>query len=130
MSLAAREQPLNLYPATTSAGCRAYFLHAVLHDWPDAEARQILRNLRHAMTPGYSRLLVCEMVLPRTGASVSQAVMDMQMMSCVSAFERTEAAWAKLLSESGFSILRFWPDPKGIETVIEAEVTNLNTPRL
>lgn len=37
-----------------------FFLNHVLHDWPDTRVRQILENLRPAMTPGFSKLLVGE----------------------------------------------------------------------
>ncbi|KAJ0370057.1 hypothetical protein COL922a_014339, partial [Colletotrichum nupharicola] len=74
------------------------------------------------MTPGYSKLFVYDIVLPPTGASISQATMDVNMMSLLSAAERTQGAWEKLLSEAGFRIVKFWPDPQQYEMVIEAEV--------
>ncbi|KAL3440633.1 S-adenosyl-L-methionine-dependent methyltransferase [Aspergillus insuetus] len=103
-------------------GARAYFMHAILHDWPDDKATQLLTNTRAAMTPGYSKLFVYDIVLPPTGASISQTTMDVNMMSLLSAAERTQGAWEKLLAEAGFRIARFWPDPQEYEMVIEAEV--------
>ncbi|KAJ9347741.1 hypothetical protein DTO027B9_8892 [Paecilomyces variotii] len=70
-------------------GSRAYFMHAVLHDWPDDKAKQLLSNTRDAMVKGYSKLFIYEVVLPPTGASVSQATIDIEMMSLLSASERT-----------------------------------------
>ncbi|OKO99642.1 Demethylsterigmatocystin 6-O-methyltransferase [Penicillium subrubescens] len=52
-------------------GSRAYFMHAVLHDWPDDKARLLLENTKDAMVKGYSKLLVYDIVLPPTGASIS-----------------------------------------------------------
>ncbi|KAJ5459556.1 S-adenosyl-L-methionine-dependent methyltransferase [Penicillium daleae] len=103
-------------------GSRAYFMHAVLHDWPDDKARLLLENTRDAMTKGYSKLLVYDIVLPPTGASISQSTMDVNMMSLLSASERTQGAWEKLLTESGFKIVKFWPDPQQYEMIIEAEI--------
>ncbi|KAJ0416865.1 S-adenosyl-L-methionine-dependent methyltransferase [Aspergillus carlsbadensis] len=103
-------------------GSRAYFMHAVLHDWPDDKAHQLLTNTRAAMTPGYSKLFVYDIVLPPTGASISQTTMDVNMMSLLSAAERTQAAWETLLTGAGFRIVKFWPDPQQYEMVIEAEV--------
>ncbi|KAF9765658.1 hypothetical protein IL306_002044 [Fusarium sp. DS 682] len=68
-------------------GSRAYFMHAVLHDWPDAQATQLLKNTKDAMTKGYSKLFIYDIVLPPTEASISQTTMDVQMMSLLSASE-------------------------------------------
>jgi hypothetical protein len=103
-------------------GSRAYFMHAVLHDWPDDKAKHLLGNTRDAMTKGYSKLFVYDIVLPPTGASISQTTMDVNMMSLLSASERTQGAWESLLTDSGFKIIKFWPDPQQYEMVIEAEV--------
>ncbi|RJE22851.1 O-methyltransferase [Aspergillus sclerotialis] len=103
-------------------GSRAYFMHAVLHNWPYDKAKQLLENTRDAMKKGYSKLLVCDIVLPPTGASISQSTMDVEMMAIMSASERTENAWRKLLTDSGFKISSFWPDPQQYEMIIEAEV--------
>ncbi|RDW61789.1 uncharacterized protein DSM5745_10461 [Aspergillus mulundensis] len=103
-------------------GSRAYFLHAVLHDWPDDKASLLLSNTRAAMVPGYSKLIIYDIVLPPTGASISQTTMDVNMMALLSAAERTQGDWEGLLTKAGFRIVRFWPDPQGYEMVIEAEV--------
>lgn len=97
-------------------------MHAVLHDWPDDKARLLLENTKDAMVKGYSKLLVYDIVLPPTGASISQSTMDVNMMSLLSASERTQGAWEKLLTESGFKIVKFWPDPQQYEMIIEAEI--------
>ncbi|KAF5701094.1 hypothetical protein FMUND_14057 [Fusarium mundagurra] len=103
-------------------GARAYFMHAVLHDWPDAQAAQLLQNTKDAMTKGYSKLFVYDIVLPPTGASISQTTMDVQMMSLLSASERTKGQWEELLTGAGFKIVNFWPDPQQYEMLIEAEI--------
>ncbi|KAL4892380.1 S-adenosyl-L-methionine-dependent methyltransferase [Aspergillus ambiguus] len=103
-------------------GSRAYFLHAVLHDWPDHKAKQLLENTRNAMKKGYSKLFIYEVVVPPTGASIAQTTMDVEMMSLLSSSERTQGAWENLLTDSGFKIVNFWPDPQEYEMIIEAEV--------
>ena len=97
-------------------------MHAVLHDWPDDKAKQLLMNTRDAMVKGYSKLFIYDIVLPPTGASISQTTMDVNMMSLLSASERTQDAWKKLLADAGFKIVNFWPDPQQYEMIIEAEV--------
>ena len=39
-------------------------MHAVFHDWPDAEATTILTHTRDAMTKGYSKLFIYDIVNP------------------------------------------------------------------
>ncbi|KAJ5730043.1 uncharacterized protein N7483_004551 [Penicillium malachiteum] len=103
-------------------GSRAYFMHAVLHDWPDHKAKQLLENTRDSMVKGYSKLFIYDIVLPSTGASISQTTMDVQMLALLSASERTEGAWKKLLADAGLRVCKFWPDPQQYEMVIEAEI--------
>lgn len=74
------------------------------------------------MVKGYSKLFVYDIVLMPTGASTSQTTMDLTMMALVSAAERTKAEWEKLLNDSGFKVVNFWPDPQEYEMVIEAEI--------
>lgn len=97
-------------------------MHAVLHDWPDHKAKELLVNTKDAMVKDYSKLFIYDIVLRPIGASISQTTMDVEMMSLLSASERTQASWEKLLTESGLKIVNFWPDPKEYEMVIEAEV--------
>lgn len=97
-------------------------MHAVLHDWPDDKAKQLLVKTKDAMVKGYSKLFIYDIVLPPTRASISQATMDVEMMSLLSASERTQGAWEKLLTEAGLKIANFWPDPQEYEMIIEAEV--------
>ncbi|KAI0178689.1 putative O-methyltransferase [Hypoxylon sp. FL1284] len=103
-------------------GSRAYFFHGVFHDWPDSDAMQILKNLAPAMKKGYSKLLICEIVIPPTSATIWQAGMDMTMMAFMSSRERTEAMWRSLMREAGFKINGIWKDPRNYESVIEAEL--------
>ncbi|KAI1340584.1 putative O-methyltransferase [Xylariaceae sp. FL0016] len=103
-------------------GARAYFAHAVFHDWPDNRAIEILTQTKAAMRKGYSKLLICDIAIPATGATSPQATMDIGMMITLSGSERTEFAWKGLLAEAGFKIIKFWRDPMGYEALIEAEL--------
>ncbi|KAK8000937.1 O-methyltransferase [Apiospora marii] len=103
-------------------GSRAYFLHAVPHDWPDADCLRIFGHTRAAMRRGYSKLLIYEVVLPARGATSLMTTLDLQLMACVSGMERTEAHWARLLGEAGFRIVEIFRHPRAVESVIEAEL--------
>ncbi|TLD26357.1 hypothetical protein PspLS_05160 [Pyricularia sp. CBS 133598] len=103
-------------------GARAYYMHSVLHDWPDDVAGQILDRIKAAMTPGYSRLLVNENVVPDSGAWWETTALDFMMMTLFSAKERTEADWHKLLEGNGLRIVKIWSGGKGVESLIECEL--------
>jgi hypothetical protein len=55
--------------ASVPAGCDAYVLKHVLHDWDDPRCETILTRCRDAMAPG-GRVLVVEMVVPPPGSPV------------------------------------------------------------
>ncbi|KAF7313136.1 S-adenosyl-L-methionine-dependent methyltransferase [Mycena kentingensis (nom. inval.)] len=101
-------------------GARAYFLHAVLHDWSDADSLRIFAGIHAAMKPGYSKLLICEVVLPPQGATSRMTTMDLMMMSACSGLERTEVDWRKLLGNAGFDVVKIWNRTGSFESVIEA----------
>jgi hypothetical protein len=73
------------------------------------------------MEPGYSKLLIHELILPDTGAAEIQARFDLVMMTFNGGMERSKAQWAKLLEEAGFINIKFLEhfDHDGI---IEAQV--------
>ncbi|KAH0826050.1 S-adenosyl-L-methionine-dependent methyltransferase [Lanmaoa asiatica] len=54
--------PLNFFEESPVKGQDAYYLRNIIHDWPDAEAAIIMRNVRNAMAP-HSRLLIHDYVL-------------------------------------------------------------------
>ncbi|KAF5548953.1 O-methyltransferase [Fusarium mexicanum] len=106
-------------------GARAYFMHSILHDWPDDVCRKILARLTEAMKPGYSKLLIFECVIPRTGAYWEATAGDILMMTQLSALERTEDNWYQLIEGSGLNlrIVKFWKcGVANVENLIECEL--------
>ena len=97
-------------------------MRTVLHDWPDAEAKEILKNLKPGMVRGYSKLLINETVIPDQGAHWLSTALDMVMMVNFSACERTEENWRALLTSAGFRIVKIWSSEPGTESLIEAEL--------
>lgn len=112
----------DLFKPQTVFNSRIYYIHAVIHNWADSKVLAIFENLRPAMKKGYSKLLIHDMVLPSTGASLVQAVMDVEMMGIVGAKERTQAAWTDLLIKGGFTDIKFHQDGHGIECIIESDI--------
>lgn len=103
-------------------GARAYFFHAVPHDWSDTDVLRMLSPVKNAMRRGYSKLLIYEMVLPAKGATSMMTTLDLNLMNVLSGLERTEQQWNSLLGEAGFSINSISRHPRAVESVIEAEL--------
>lgn len=73
------------------------------------------------MTPGYSKLLIHELIVPEQNVDTFTAVFDLVMMSFNAGAERTEAQWGKLLDKCGFEVIKVWPAPEiGADGLIEA----------
>ncbi|KAI1352909.1 putative O-methyltransferase [Xylaria sp. FL0043] len=106
-------------------GARAYFYHHILHDWSDSKCLEILEKLKSAMKPGYSKLLIHEMIIPETGASKFHSMLDLTMMAFNAGMERTKRQWEELLNRAGLTVVQFWDPPQddadGIVEVILKE---------
>jgi hypothetical protein len=68
-----------------------YFLH-ILRDWSDEYRHHILKHIRDAVTPGYSKLTVHDRVLTDMEASEMQVRFDIAAMTTDSGVERSECA--------------------------------------
>ncbi|AEO55158.1 hypothetical protein MYCTH_2298688 [Thermothelomyces thermophilus ATCC 42464] len=103
-------------------GARVYFMHNVLHDWPDEAARRILRTLAPAMEKGYSRLLIHESLVSAERPLARVTVSDITMMACLAAAERSEDQWRDLIASAGLRIVKIWRPVQSVESIIEVEV--------
>ncbi|CEF75723.1 hypothetical protein FGSG_10331 [Fusarium graminearum PH-1] len=104
-------------------GSRAYYLHSVLHDWPDSVCEKILGHITDAMERGYSKLLIHEHVVPLTNASWETTAKDILMMAMFSAGERSEVQWRDLLeAKAGLRITSIWQLDLPDEYLIECEL--------
>ncbi|KAF6834854.1 hypothetical protein CMUS01_06008 [Colletotrichum musicola] len=106
-------------------GAKAYFMHSIMHDWPDDVCRTILGRLAEAMQLRYSKLLIFEVVIPPTGDYWEATAGDILMMTQLSAVERTEEHWYQLIEGSGLNlkIVKFWKcGQSDVENLIECEL--------
>ncbi|PYH29860.1 S-adenosyl-L-methionine-dependent methyltransferase [Aspergillus neoniger CBS 115656] len=86
-------------------GASFYYMRNVLHDYPDDKCVQLLRLQSKAMAPdGSSSLLIDEIVFPETGAGPREVEMDLAMMACLAARERTKDKWDKLFRAARLSL--------------------------
>jgi hypothetical protein len=84
---------------------------------------KVLRHLRDAMKPGYSRLLIHEQVAPEVGASTWVSIQDINMMALCGVAERTEATWRNLIGQAGLKVQDVMLPKDGVsEGLIEAVV--------
>ena len=102
-------------------GSRMYYFKHVLHDWSDEKATIMFNNLKPAMQPGYSKLLIEEYILPDHNASQISCLTDIGVMVFCSGLERTRQQWTRLLTSVGFRILEFWLQSSGLG-VIEVDL--------
>ncbi|KAM5382706.1 hypothetical protein ACJZ2D_002289 [Fusarium nematophilum] len=103
-------------------GARAYYLHSVLHDWPDESCLKILGVVMQTMKPGSSKLLINENVIPATGAQWEATALDFIMLTLVASRERTEENWKNLLGKAGLKICKTRTVTNGVENLIESEL--------
>lgn len=77
----------------------------ILHDYADDKAITIIHNIMPALSSD-SRLIIDEMIIPNRGAHMRATDMDLTMMACLAATERTERQWDALLERAGLEILQ------------------------
>ncbi|KAK4232765.1 hypothetical protein C8A03DRAFT_39602 [Achaetomium macrosporum] len=98
-------------------------MHSTLHDWPDAECVKFLKRVKEAMTPGYSRLLINENVIPPRNAQWEATALGIMMLTLLSSRELTEADWYSLLQDqAGFGITGVYTAQNSVESIIECEL--------
>ncbi|PGH15387.1 hypothetical protein AJ80_05571 [Polytolypa hystricis UAMH7299] len=89
---------------------KVYTMKWTLHDWKEAEALTILRNIRKAIIPGpKSRLVILESILADGRSSRLSRYADMNMLIAIGGLERTENDWRDLADKSGWRIVRVMP---------------------
>jgi hypothetical protein len=91
--------------ASVPAGCDAYIMKHIIHDWDDEHALTILKNCHQAM-PENGRLLVVEIVISEGNAPSLGKFLDLAMMVLVNSFERTAAEYSALFAKAGFKLTR------------------------
>ena len=90
------------------AGCDAYLLQAIIHDWDDESCATILTNIRRVMAPG-GRVLVVENVLDAEPSPSDRFARSFDLVMLVTSGlgrERTRAQFEALFTKAGFRIAR------------------------
>jgi hypothetical protein len=107
------------------AGCDAYILKHIIHDWDDAHCHQILRLICDqlaAHAPSTGRVFLAEMVVPHTPEPHPAKFLDIEMLVVTAGGkERTEAEYAVLFESAGLELVGVRTTPGPI-CLIEARV--------
>ena len=124
-------------------GADVYLLRMILHDWPDAEAVEILRKTIAAMDNESSRLLIMDTVLPMPGSvpvSIERIlrVRDLFMAQTFNSKERDLGDWKTLFATadprlrlvgviqpfgSAMSVLEMVVDPMATKENVDSVLT-------
>ncbi|GGM05622.1 MULTISPECIES: methyltransferase [Micromonospora] len=111
-------EPGNFLESVPTGG-DAYLLKHIVHDWPEAQAVEILKKVREAAGPG-SKLLLMEFVLPEDNEPHSGKLVDLWLMLLVGGKERTAAQYSDLLAKAGFRLTGVTTTTSPI-AIVEAE---------
>ena len=103
-----------------SHGAQVYYIRRVMHDWQDAEAVQILKNIVPAMAKD-SKILVSDMALsePVTERDSGAIWLD-TMLLAIGGKERTKKDWETLGAQAGLVCQKVWQEERyGALCVVE-----------
>ncbi|KAJ2990600.1 hypothetical protein NUW58_g2868 [Xylaria curta] len=110
----------NFFEQQHIKGSKYYHLGWILHNWSDEKAKQILHQIKLAMTEE-SVLLINDRILPDSEVPASAASMDLVMLSACGGRERTMEEWNDLLSSVGLLVKECIPyDPEQCHGIISA----------
>jgi hypothetical protein len=105
------------------AGADAYLLRHIIHDWDDAQALIILRNI-HKVLDSSGRLLVIEGVIPSGNEPFFGKLLDLTMLAIPGGRERTADEYRALFGAAGFTLTRIVPTSSEV-SVIEGKKRQL-----
>ena len=97
-----------------------FVLKSVLHDWDDARCLAILRNIRRALRPRDTLLLVERMLDAPSGSGAETTLLDIHMMVMHGGRERSLESYRALLRQAGLEETALFPAASG-HLVIEAK---------
>ncbi len=105
--------------AAVPEGGDVYLLKHIIHDWDDARATTILKNIHRAMGPTAGRVIVLDAVIAPGAEPDFAKFLDIEMLALPGGRERSEAEFRALLAGAGFHLTRVTPTTAPI-SVLEA----------
>jgi hypothetical protein len=108
--------------AAVPEGGDAYLMKHIIHDWDDARAGLILRNIRKVL-PKNGRVILLEAVVAPGNAPDFGKILDLEMLLLPGGRERTADEFRALFAANGFELTRIVPTKSPL-AVIEAVASN------
>lgn len=84
-------------------GSKFYHLGWVLHNWNDEKSKQILLQIKSAMS-AQSVILINDMILPDIGVPAFPSTLDLVMLGACGSRERTMKEWTQILGDVGLVV--------------------------
>lgn len=82
-----------------------YVFFAIFHGFSDEAAKQVLLNLKSAVSAHKPYVLIADAIAEEIHINQTVATFDMQMLIGTRGRERTMSEWKQLLNGCGFEIL-------------------------
>lgn len=109
----------DFYKPQQVLGAAIYYMRNIIHDYPDEQALQILRNTKTALG-SESVILIDDMFLEDQGVHWQAAQIDITMMACLASRERTKSQWNDLIAKAGLRIKNVYTYTESLrDSVIE-----------
>jgi len=74
------------------------------------------------MIPGYSKLIIGNIILPDEHVPLRNSGLDMAMLFLHSGSQRNESEWRELIEGVGLQMVKVWYPPGDGDGILEAEL--------
>ena len=101
------------------AGGDAYVMKHIIHDWDDARATIILKNIATAMGAKRGKVILLESVIASGGAPDFGKFLDIEMLAYPGGRERSAEEFRALFAGAGFELTKVLPTKSPL-SVVEA----------
>jgi hypothetical protein len=110
--------PCDFFQAVPEDG-DAYIMKNIIHDWDDARATTILRNIGKAMGPKHGKVILLESVIAAGGEPDLGKFIDIEMLLLPGGRERSANEFQSLFAGAGFELTNIVPTKSPL-SVVEA----------
>lgn len=109
-------------PPPLTKGAKAYYIRTLLKRLDDDHSLKFLEQLKQAMVPGYSIVLIDELLLPAQGASWPVTTADRLNFLLGGPPKRTEEECNALIERAGLKVRKTYRAPLYWTTLMELEI--------
>ena len=110
--------PCDFFAAVPEGG-DAYIMKHIIHDWDDARATTILKNIAKAMGAKRGKVILLESVIAAGAAPDLGKFIDIEMLALPGGKERSADEFRALFAGAGFELTRVVPTQSPL-SVVEA----------